>query len=260
MKSLFSRTENSMKFQKSAFFFLLFASQSFAAPTARQLLEKSEEHMQGKSFSGVVQMEVERPGSMRRLKMRLWSKERTSSLVKIMEPSKDLNTGNLRLDMNLWQYLPNVDRLIRIPSSMMLQSWMGSDLTNDDLVKVSSLARDYEAKIDGVEKVNGEDAVRIVCIPKATAPVVWGKVIAWVRRSDAAPLKKAFYSEKEKLLKVFTGSNIKNFGGHVIPTKWVMENANKTGSFTRIEYSDVTFDTPLSDDLFTQQNLRKPIR
>lgn len=249
-----------MKFLITPLLCLLFSSASFAAPTARQLLEKSEEHLQGRSFRGVVQMEVERPGSTRKLKMRIWSKERTSSLVKIMEPTKDLNTGNLRLDMNLWQYLPNVDRLIRVPSSMMLQSWMGSDLTNDDLVKVSSLARDYDSKIDGVEKVNGEDAIRITCIPKPTAPVVWGKVVAWVRKSDAAPLKKAFYSERQKLLKVFTGSNIKTFGSHVIPTKWVMENVNKPGSFTRIEYSDVTFDAPLSPDLFTQQNLRKPIR
>lgn len=204
-------------------------------------------------------MEVVRPDSKRTLKMRIWSKERTSSLVKIMEPSKDRNTGNLRLDFNLWQYLPNVDRLIRVPSSMMLQSWMGSDLTNDDLVKASSLARDYDSKIDGLEKVNGEEAIRITCIPKPTAPVVWGKVVAWVRKSDSAPLKKAFYSEKQKLLKVFTGSDIKNFNGHVIPTKWVMENSNKPGSLTRIQYTDVTFDAPLSDDLFTQQNLRKPI-
>lgn len=238
---------------------LLFSVQTWAAPTAQQLLAKSEEHMQGKSFQGVVKMEVERPDSKRSLKMMLWSKETTKSLVKVLEPSKDRNTGNLRLDFNLWQYLPNVDRLIRIPSSMMLQSWMGSDLTNDDLVKASSLARDYDSKIDGTEKLNGQEAIRIICIPKPTAPVVWGKVVAWVRKSDAAPLKKAFYSEKQKLLKVFTGSDIKTFNGHVLPTKWVMENTNKPGSFTRIEYTNVVFDAPLSDDLFTQQNLRKPV-
>jgi outer membrane lipoprotein-sorting protein len=239
---------------------LLISSTSFAAPSAQQMLAKSEEHMQGKSFRGLVQMEVEREGSKRTLKMKLWSKGKSKSLVKIMEPRKDLNTGNLRLDFNLWQYLPNVDRLIRVPSSMMLQSWMGSDLTNDDLVKASSLARDYDSKIEGIEKLNGEEAVRIVCIPKPTAPVVWGKVVAWVRKSDSAPLKKAFYSEKQKLLKVFTGSNIKNFNGHVLPTKWVMQNADKPDSLTRIEYTDVVFDGPLSDDLFTQQNLRKPVQ
>jgi hypothetical protein len=238
---------------------LLIPFTSLAAPTAKQLLEKSEEHMQGKTFSAIVQMEVERPNSQRKLKMRVWSKDRSHSLIKILEPAKDLNTGNLRVEMNLWQYLPNVDRLIRIPSSMMLQSWMGSDLTNDDLVKASSLARDYDSKIDGIEKISGEDAIRIICIPKPTAPVVWGKVIAWVRKSDAAPLKKDFYTENGKLVKSFTGAKIQKFGKHVIPTEWIMKNTNKPDSYTRIEYTNVVFDKPISNDMFTQQNLRKPL-
>jgi outer membrane lipoprotein-sorting protein len=234
-----------------------------AAATAvdsKELLQKAEDHMRGKSFQAQVKMEVVRDEDVRTMEMRLSTRGVDRALVKILKPTKDRNAGNLRVDFNLWQYLPNVDRLIRVPSSMMLQSWMGSDLTHDDLVKVSSLARDYDSSIEGEESIDGMTAYKVICHPKPTAPVTWGKVIAWIRKPDGVPLKREFYSEKGELIKVFSGTNIKSFsGGHTMPVSWVMKNAKKPGSLTRLEYQDVVFDKSIPDATFTQQNLRKPI-
>ncbi|HVK61441.1 MAG TPA: outer membrane lipoprotein-sorting protein, partial [Bdellovibrionales bacterium] len=170
------------------------AKASAAKPNAQALLQKAEDHMRGDSFQASVKMEVVRNSDTRTMEINLVTRSTDRALIKILKPNKDRNAGNLRVDFNLWQYLPNVDRLIRVPSSMMLQSWMGSDLTNDDLVKVSSLARDYNASIETVEAVDGIQAYKIICNPKPTAPVTWGKVIAWVRKPDGVPLKREFYS------------------------------------------------------------------
>ena len=121
-------------------------SATAATDNATELVKKSEEHTQGKSFQGKMTMLVGHSGSKREMKMRVWQFGHEKALVKILEPQKDRGTGNLRLNFELWQYLPNVNRVIRIPSSMMLQSWMGSDFTNDDLVKASSLSKDYTHK------------------------------------------------------------------------------------------------------------------
>ncbi|MES2855633.1 MAG: outer membrane lipoprotein-sorting protein [Bdellovibrionota bacterium] len=227
---------------------------------SKALLQKAEDHMRGKSFQARVKMEVVRDDDVRTMEIRLATRGADRALIKILKPNKDKNAGNLRIDLNLWQFLPNVDRLIRVPSSMMLQSWMGSDLTNDDLVKVSSLARDYDSKIEKTENFEGNEAYKIICSPKPTAPVTWGKVIAWVRKPDGVPLKREFYSEKGELIKVFSGTDIKSFsGGHTMPTKWVMKNAKKPGALTRLEYTDIVFDKSIPESTFTQQNLRKPI-
>ena len=160
-----------------------------AAPDATDLIRKAENHMQGKSFNGKMTMKVEHDGQVREMKMRVWLAGRDKALIKILEPQKDRGTGNLRLKLELWQFLPNVNRVIRIPPSMMLQSWMGSDFTNDDLVKASSLVNDYTHKILGKEEDHGIKAIKVELMPKKDAPVVWGKILMWVRDPDAVPLK-----------------------------------------------------------------------
>lgn len=226
---------------------------------ATKMVRKSEMHTRGKSFKGNSTMTVYKGDESRSLSMKVWTWGQDKALVKITGPAKDRGVGNLRLELNFWQYLPNVNRIIKIPPSMMLQSWMGSDFTNDDLVRGSSLTRDYDHQIVANEKLKGIDSVKILCKPKPNAPVVWGKVELWLRKADSVPLQEYFYSESGELLKKMVGENIKTFGSHTIPTKLTMTDAKKGINKTVVEYeaSSVKFDVKIPDSIFSQNNLKK---
>lgn len=225
---------------------------------ATRLVEKSERQTRGDSFQATVEMKVSKPGSDRQLGFKIWTQGRDKAMVKIHSPARDKGTANLRLQLNLWQYLPNVDRVVKVPPSMMMQSWMGSDFTNDDLVKSSSLARDYTHLPMGMSKVPGQLAIQIQCLPKPTAAVVWGKVMLWVTPGDAVPIRQEFYSESGKLLKTMEGSDIRQFGTHKVPTTVKMTSADKPGNSTVIRYSSIVFDTAIPGSTFSQEYLRKP--
>jgi len=227
---------------------------------AKKMVEKSEAHTRGESLQAEINMTVHTGDTSRNLSFRTWLIGKDKAVIKILSPAKDRDTGNLRLEMNLWQYLPNVDRVVKIPPSMMLQSWMGSDFTNDDLVKSSSLSRDYTHKIEKSESLAEVNAVKIICTPKPDAPVTWGKVILWLRETDSVPLKQEFYSEANELIKVMEGSEIKTFGSHIIPTKLTMSTVKKPGAKTVLEYRTIAFDQKLDEKIFTQDYIRKPVK
>jgi outer membrane lipoprotein-sorting protein len=220
-------------------------------------IRRSEKLIRGDSLKATVTMRIKRDGGERTLKFKLWTLGRDKTSLKILEPVKERNVGNLRDGLKLWQYLPNVDQIITVPPSMMLQSWMGSDFTNDDLVRTSSLTEDYTHELAAKEKVGAFDSYKIICMPKPGASVVWGKVVVWVRIPDAALLKQEFYSEKGELLKVLTGDKIKAFGKHIVPTVVSMKTLKKDG-LTVMEYQDVVYDSKMDDQVFRQQFLRKP--
>ncbi len=244
--------------------FLSFSAAAFAGdkplttasdPRALKLVEAAEQNAMGNSLVANVTMSIERESSKRDLKFKLWQWKRDKALVKISEPVKDRDTGSLRLGLNLWQYLPNVGRTVRIPPSMMLQSWMGSDFTNDDLIKTSSLSRDYTHQLDGEDELRGEKVMKVTCLPKPNAPVVWGKVRLWIRTKDAVNLRQEFYSEHGDLLKVMDGSDVKKYGKHTIPSTLTMTVIKKPGTKTTMRFLDANFDGPVEDQVFTQENL-----
>lgn len=249
---------------KSIFFSALTLSTPFAgaAPSATELIAAAEEHTQGKTFQGEMEMVVQHGDQERKMKMRVWlDRAGDRALVRILEPAKDRGTGNLRLKMDLWQYLPNVNRIIRVPSSMMLQSWMGSDFTNDDLVRASSLKKDYTHKILSKEKLGSFKSIKLELLPKPDAPVVWGKVHMWVRDPDAVPLRQEFYNEQMELVKVMNGEKVVSFGSHTIPTVVTMINEKKRGNKTVMIYNpkSIIYDKSLSNEIFTQLNLQRPL-
>ncbi len=252
-----------MAFQKYIFFFILSISFGLNAadPSASDLVSRSEKHMEGESFQAKVTMTVDHDGKPRVLKMRTWQKGRDKSLVKILSPAKEKGTGNLRLKLDLKQFLPNINRIVSIPSSMMLQSWMGSDFTNDDVVRATSFSTDYQHRILAKVTLDGSKAYKIELIPKPTAPVVWGKVLMWLRDPDAVPMKREYYNEKDELIKTLDGSRFKSFGSHTIPTLLKMTNLKKNNYFTVLDYDEKTvkFDESLDDSLFSELNLKKPV-
>jgi outer membrane lipoprotein-sorting protein len=235
---------------------LFLISSAFGATpmSAVEHLKKMEAHLFGASFEAKILMQVKNSMGERNLEAKVWQEGTENALVKILAPTKDKNTGNLRLKFDLWQYLPNTDRVIKIPSSLMLQSWMGSDFTNDDLVRASRLSRDYESKL----LPGSLDEIKIECLPKKDAPVVWGKVVVTLRKKDSVAVSQEFYSERGELLKKMTGSDHKTFGQHTIPTLVTMESTRK-GSSTTIRYQDVQFDKKIPASMFTQGQLKKPV-
>lgn len=237
----------------------VFSNANAAAISADHLVQAMEKNIRGTSFAATIEMHVQKPDIDRTLVMKVFTKGRDKALVKIKSPAKDRGTANLRIGMDLWQYVPNVEKVIRIPPSLMLQNWMGSNFTNDDLVRLSSLDKDYKHKLLGEEKIGNIKVAKIECDPKPEAPVVWGKVLLWISLDRSVALKEEFYTERGKLIKTLIGSDVKTFGSHSVPTVLLMTDAKEAGSKTQIKYSDVVFDKEVSEGIFTQQNLKAPL-
>jgi outer membrane lipoprotein-sorting protein len=230
---------------------------SAAEPTAQDIIKEAEDLMRGQSNVGTMTMTVYNPRfkKPRAMTMDYWEKGKDKSLVKITAPAKDAGTISLKVDQNMWNYIPSIERTMKIPPSMMMQSWMGSDFTNDDLVKESSISRDYTATITGKKKLPEGETYMLELIPKPEAAVVWGKIIAYVRVTDHVPLMYEYYDEKGKLIRVMELTDIKPMGGRVIPCKWTLIPQTKKGLKTEIVLNKIEFNVPISDDVFSRSKL-----
>lgn len=231
---------------------------SAAEPSGRELVEHVERLLWGKTNQGVSEMTVTTPHWTRTLRLRFWMDRPRYTLIRILAPPKEEGIGSLRVGDEMWNYLPKVARIIKIPSSMMLQPWMGSDFSNDDLVKESSMLDDYTHSRTGTETVDGVRAHRVQSIPKPDAPVVWGKIVYFIRVADRLPLKQEYYDERGELIKVMTFSDVRSIGGRTIPTRWTMRPLAKPENRTEMAIRDITFDQPIDPARFTQANLRNP--
>jgi outer membrane lipoprotein-sorting protein len=183
------------------------------------------------------------------------------SFIRIQAPAKDADTTFLKLHPNLWMYVPRVERTMRIPPSMMLQSWMGSDFTNDDLVKESSALDDYDHRLLGVDpSPAGHEDLRAYVVdylPHEGAPVVWGRIVTWIEVEHGTPLRQEFYDEDGEKLRVMEFSDIALVSGRHYPRFWTMQPLDKQGHETRIRVREVRFDEPIPDSVFTKRNLTR---
>lgn len=228
-----------------------------ADPDPRTLLAASVDDLyRGKSSAGVVEMHVKTKRWERTLKMKMWSKGTEKSLIRIVEPAKEKGVTTLKVDQNVWNYLPKVDRVIKVPASMMSGSWMGSHFTNDDLVKESRFSDDFNLKIIGRPE-DGKNQWVIECIPKPDAPVVWGKVLVILRAQDNIAEQVQFYDEKGGLVRTMTYSNIRLVDGKPMPLTMRMVPADSPQEFTEVKQVKLSFNLELADSVFTLQSLRK---
>lgn len=228
------------------------------AITGNEIAQKMDDLLRGDTTRGTYEMKITDPKWQRTLKMETWEvKSEKKSFIRILSPAKEKGIATLKIDMEMWNYLPRVERTIKIPPSMMMHSWMGSDFTNDDLVKESSIIEDYEHKLLETTTLDGYKAYKVESIPHDDAPVVWGKLVYWVRTSDFLPLRQEFYNEKGGLIRVLTFNSIKKIAGKDFPTHWEMVPTNKPGKKTEITILDIEFNKPISDDIFTLRNLKK---
>jgi outer membrane lipoprotein-sorting protein len=235
----------------------LVAPSAAQEPSGRDLLDQVEKLLWGSTVQGSYAMTITTPRWERTLELRVWMDRPKRSFVRIVAPAKEAGIGSLRIGSEMWNYLPNVERIIKIPPSMMLQPWMGSDFTNDDLVKESSILDDYTHKVIGSTPVDGAPAYQIEALPKPDAAVVWGRIVYTVRRADTMPLKQEFFSERGELTRVLQFSDVRKVGDRVLPTRWEMRPSAKPGQSTTIVLKDAVFNRPVDDEIFTQRNLQR---
>lgn len=228
-----------------------------AEPTGQELVAQVERLLWGKSNQGVAEMTVITPRWERTLELRFWMERPERTFIRILAPPKEAGIGSLRIKAEMWNYLPAVERVIKIPPSMMLQPWMGSDMTNDDLVKESSAVEDYTHSLGVNEEVDGVDAYSVVSIPKPEAAVVWGKIVYKIRISDRIPLRQEYYDERGELIKVMSFLDVRELGGHTIPTRWQVQPVQKPQNRTVFVIKQMQFDTPLPAEVFTLRNLQQ---
>ncbi len=225
------------------------------ANEAQAIIKKLEKNLRGDYMYSTMSMVVTSKRGQRTVKIESWSKGNDDSFMKILYPQKDKGITFLKIDNQMWQYIPKIERTMKIPPSMMLQSWMGSDFTNDDMVKESSLEDDYHAKLISMDG----NLATLELIPKEDAAVVWGKIIVEADTKNAVPLKETFYDDRMKKVRVMTFSKVERHGSHMVPM--VMElmplDENKKNNRTKLIFEKVNYDAKIDPSYFTKQALKR---
>ncbi|MBN1578495.1 MAG: outer membrane lipoprotein-sorting protein [Chitinispirillaceae bacterium] len=232
----------------------LFAQQAI---DATELVRRADMKRRGKTSSGTMSITVERPGWKRTVSMKVWSLGTAYSLIVITAPAKEKGQAFLKRENEMWNYIPSIDRVIKLPPSMMGQAWMGSDFTNDDLLKESSLSGDYTHTLKGTETLDDIECFKVELLPKEEAAVVWGKMILWITKENDDIIRAERYDEDDELMSVEMADNIKKVDDRIIPTRMEMLPADKKGNRTVLEIGAMQFDRPIAESFFSQQNLKR---
>ena len=236
---------------------LAFVGQAFSQqPSAKEIIKKANDLMQGQTNESFVQMTIVRPTWQRTIAFHTWAKGSEFSLALITDPAKEKGQSFLKRKNEIWNWVPSIQRMIKLPASMMSQGWMGSDFTNDDLLKAASIVEDYDHTLVGSEVCNGEDCFKIKLVPKANAAVVWGSLLKWVSKKGYFQMKTEFYDEDNQLVKTESSSAIKNMGDRDIPTHYEIIPADKPGNKTVVDMQKVIFNKPMDESFFSQQNMK----
>lgn len=239
----------------SLFIFFVF-SKTLIAQDAKAIVEKMEKTMRGESIILEMEMDVVRPRFERTIGIKSWALGTDFSMILITNPVRDEGTSYLKRFREIWNWVPTIERTIKLPPSMMAQSWMGSDFSNDDLVRESSAVEDYDHKLIGKEAIQGYECYVIEMIPHPEAAVVYGKVLLYISTQDYLHLKTENYDEKGELVSTMLGYDVREMGGRIIPTRLEMIPAGKKGHKTVLRYLSLQFNPPLQEEFFSIQNMR----
>ncbi|EGQ8501560.1 outer membrane lipoprotein-sorting protein [Vibrio parahaemolyticus] len=239
----------------AALLFLLFTSLSYAE-SAFDIVQKSDQAMRGKSSYSEATMEIVRPDWTRSMTMKSWTKGTELSLVLVTAPAKDKGSASLKRHREMWNWVTSIERVIKIAPSMLSQSWMGSDFTNDDLINQSSIVVDYQHALLGNDSFEGDKVWVIEATAKPDAPVVWNKVTLWISQSTYLQRKVEFYDEFDERVNVLTTYDVKELGGRKIATRMEMKPVDKPGNKTIFTTHQAQFDFDINDDFFSQQQMK----
>ncbi len=240
-------------------FLMLTAITDTGAQTAQSLVEDSFNYVRGKASVSTVTMTVHRAKWERKMTIKAWTRGRKDSLFYIEAPAKDHGNGTLKKGREMWMYNPKINRIIKVPPSMMSQSWMGSDFSNNDLAKSDSLLNEYTHTIIDTETHEGKKVYLIKSMPNPGAPVVRGMQKLKIRE-DLIWLEQVFFDEDLQPVKAMTMLEIQMLGGKLFPKVWRMNKVDEKEQYTELTYEMLTFKPDLPDSFFTLSNLRKARR
>jgi outer membrane lipoprotein-sorting protein len=226
-------------------------------PTAKEIVTKAENNIHGLSSVTDMTIQIIRPTWTRSMSIEAWTKGEDYSIMLVTAPAKDAGTVFLKRLREIWNWVPSIERVVKFPPSMMSQSFMGTDFTNDDLVKASSRIDDYTHKIVGDSVIEGRKCWKIEMIPLPEAAVVWNKVNIWIDQKDYLELRLEFFDEDNKMVNILQCSNIRTMGGRIMPCKMEMIPAEKKGQETIITYNSAIFNQPIEESFFTTENMKK---
>ncbi len=227
-----------------------------SASSALEIVRQSDRKTRGKSSKSSMTAQIIRPKYTRTMSMTGWSLGTEYSMILITGPKKDEGTVFLKRGNELWNWIPSIERIIKLPPSMMSQNWMGTDFTNDDLVKQSSIVVDYNHKIIGEEVMGGYPCWKIEMIPKPESAVVWGKVLIWISKDSYMQMRVEFYDEDGSLVNTMIGSEPKTFDGVLLPSRLEMIPADKPGNKTVLITKTLKFNIAIDESFFTTRNMR----
>ncbi len=224
--------------------------------TAEEIVRKTDANMRGNTMQGEMTIKTIRATWTREMGVRTWTKGAEYSMILITSPAKDKGISFLKRKKEVWNWIPTLERSIKLPPSMMSQSWMGTDFTNDDLVKESSVIKDYSHSLKGDTVIRGMDCYKIQLDPKPESAVVWGKLFLYVDKKNFIEVHVKFYDEDGELVNIMNSLEIKSMGGRMIPTRVEMIPMDKKNQRTEIIYANLIFDKPIDDGFFTLQQLK----
>lgn len=226
-------------------------------PDTRALVRRIERTLEGRSLVGTMTMTIKTRSWTRKLRMKVWSRGRDRALVRILEGGpRETGMMTLKRDKQLWNYLPQAGRVMKLPSGMLGDSWMGSDFTNDDLVRGSSIVDDFDATVAGTARHEGRDVWRVTLTPRPRAVVVWGRIDMLVDRATCLPLLERFHDEEGELARTMTFGDIRKVGWRQFPARVAIRPA-EAGRETVVQYDEVAFDTDVPEDTFSLHRLQR---
>ena len=226
-----------------------------AAEDIQEIIKRVEDQLNGKTAVLKISMIITTSRTSRTMKLDSYSVGKEKSFIKITYPGKDYGITFLKIEDSMWQYVPRIEKIIKIPASMMLQSWMGTDFTNDDLVRESSISRDYDAKIIA----ENDDEYEIELLPRPEAAVVWGRLVMTVAKKEMLPAKVSYFDEEGVLVRTLQYTEVKQLGDRLYPSRWVMtpRDEEKAGNQTIIEISEAVFDVEIDEEYFSKRALKR---
>jgi outer membrane lipoprotein-sorting protein len=252
-----------MKNMFAIIFLILIQGFSMNAPLAQELsatdiVRKADEKFIGeKSSYSVISMTIVRPAWQRTIEFKSWTLGKDFSLALITTPPKEAGQTFLKRGSEMWSWNPSISRLIKLPPSMMSQGWMGSDYTNDDILRESSVVNDYVHEIVGEENIDGRLCYKIKMTARENASIVWGRQIRWIDIKDFLVLKAELYDEDGYLVRTETGSDIKIMDGRMITSKIELVPVEEPENKTLVEIREIKFNIPVEESYFSQQNMKR---
>ncbi len=223
--------------------------------SAREIVQRLDELYRSTSSYAEMEMEITTSHWERTLRMKAWTQGDQKTFIRITALAREEGVATLRIGNEMWNYLPNTNKVIKIPPSMMMSSWMGSDFTNNDLVQEFTLMEDYDFSLIRPDTAR-QEYLYIQAIPKEGKPIVWGRQVITVRKNDYLPVRQEYYDESGKLMRVLMYKEITTFDDRKIPAEMIMIPKNKEGHRTVIRYLDADFDLDIDEDIFSLRNLR----